>query len=132
MSAQPMYLSRFAPLHILLVEDTPADARLIQAILRPPSFKVTHVERLSDALAVLRATRVDVVLLDLMMPDSRGAETLHTVLEQAAGTAIVVITGNGDERDALDALAQGAQDYLIKGGANAETIVRSVRYAFER
>jgi PAS domain S-box-containing protein len=119
-------------LHILLVEDTPTDSQLIQTILRPPSFQVTAVERLSDALAVLRSTRVDVIVLDLMLPDSRGPETLHTVLEQAAGTAVVVITGNDDEQAALDAVAQGAQDYLIKGEANAETIVRSVRYAFER
>lgn len=130
MSAQPISASALTPLHILLVEDTPTDARLIQATLRPPSFEITHVERLSDALAVLRSGHVDVVLLDLMLPDSSGAETLNSVLVQAAGTAIVVITGN--ERTALDAAARGAQDYLIKGGANAETIVRSVRYAFER
>ena len=130
MSAQPISASALTPLHILLVEDTPTDARLIQATLRPPSFEITHVERLSDALAVLRSGHVDVVLLDLMLPDSSGAETLNSVLVQAAGTAIVVITGN--ERAALDAAARGAQDYLIKGGADAETIVRSVRYAFER
>jgi PAS domain S-box-containing protein len=130
MSAQPISASALTPLHVLLVEDTPTDARLIQATLRPPSFEVTHVERLSDAMAVLRSARVDVVLLDLMLPDSNGAETLDSVRVEAAGTAIVVITGN--ERAALDAASRGAQDYLIKGGANAETIVRSVRYAFER
>src|ERR1700756_2447270 len=98
MTAQQPSLSPFTPLHALLVEDTPTDARLIRATLRPPFFEVTHVERLSDALAVLRSKHVDVILLDLTLPDSSGTETLHSVLEQAAGTAIVVITGNGDER----------------------------------
>jgi PAS domain S-box-containing protein len=130
MPADPISLSPLTPLHILLVEDAPSDARLIQAILRPPSFEVTHVASLSDAMAVLRSAPVDVVLLDLMLPDSSGAETLDSVRVQAAGRAIVVITGN--ERAALDAASRGAQDYLIKGGANAETIVRSIRYAFER
>jgi len=132
MSAQPISASPFAPLHVLLVEDTAADARLIRAILRAPSFEVMHVERLSDALSALRSTYIDVILLDLMLPDSRGQATLRTVLEQAAGTPVVVITGNGDEQSALDAVAEGAQDYLIKGAANAEMIVRSVRYAHER
>jgi PAS domain S-box-containing protein len=117
------------PLRVLLIEDTPADAQLIQNILRSPSFEVTPVERLSDALAVLRSTHVDVILLDLMLPDRHGAETLH---KQAAGIPIVVITGHGDEETALDAIAQGAQDYLIKDAAAAETIVRSIRYAFAR
>jgi PAS domain S-box/PAS domain S-box len=127
-----MSLGAIAPLRILLVEDTSADARLIETILRVPAFEVMTVGRLSDALAVLRSTHIDVVLLDLMLPDSRGAETLQTVLEQALGIAIVIITGNDDEQTALDAVADGAQDYLIKGRTNAEAIVRSVRYAFER
>lgn len=132
MSAQPISLGPFAPLHILLVEDTTADARLIQAILRGSSFEVTLVERLSDALDVLRSRPVDVILLDLNLPDSRGSQTLDTILERAGSIAIVVLTGNGDEQAALDAVAQGAQDYLIKGIANADTIVRSIRYAVER
>ncbi|MEA2164388.1 MAG: hypothetical protein QOK37_2515 [Thermoanaerobaculia bacterium] len=116
-------------LRVLLIEDTPADAQLIQDILRSPSFAVTSVERLSDALTVLRETHVDVILLDLTLPDSHGAETLH---KQAAGIPIIVITGNGDEQTALDAIAQGAQDCLIKDAAAAESIVRSIRYAFAR
>ena len=120
-----------APLHILLVEDDPAPATLLQATLRQHSFLVTAVARLSSALAVLHVACVDVILLDLTLPDSKGAETLRAVLERAAGIAIVVLTGD-DERAALDAVAQGAQDCLNKGAVNAETIVRTVRFAFER
>jgi PAS domain S-box-containing protein len=120
-----------APLHILVVENDPADATLIQTTLRQHSFLVTTVARLSSALAVLHATCVDVILLDLTLPDSQGAETLRIILEQAAGIAIVVLTED-DERAALDAVAQGAQDCLSKGALHAETIVRTVRFAFER
>jgi PAS domain S-box-containing protein len=120
------------PLRVLLIEDTPADAQLIQHILRSPSFEVTPVERLSDALAGLRSTHIDVILLDLNLPDSHGADTLDAVLEHARHTPIVVLTGNDDKQAALDAVALGAQDYLIKGTANGEAIVRSIRYAFER
>ncbi|HEX3578113.1 MAG TPA: PAS domain S-box protein [Thermoanaerobaculia bacterium] len=132
MSAQSLSLNTLAPLHVLLVEDSPADARLIRGTLRPPSFAITAVERLSDALAVLRSTPVDVILLDLTLPDSRGLATLQTTRELARGTAVVVLTGNGDQQTAFDAVALGAQDYLVKGSANADTIVRSVRHAFER
>ncbi|MEA2336816.1 MAG: hypothetical protein QOE82_823, partial [Thermoanaerobaculia bacterium] len=121
-----------SPLRILLVEDSPIEAHLIRSILGSTSFRVTSVDRLADALTVLRSSDIDVILLDLNLPDSRGSDTLDTVLEHAAGIAIVVLTGNGDEEAALEAVALGAQDYLIKGTANGETIVRSIRYAFER
>jgi PAS domain S-box-containing protein len=132
MSALPTSRGLLSPLHVLLVEDSPIDAHLIRSILRSTSFQVTTVDRLSDALAVLRSATIDVILLDLNLPDSSGSETLDTVLDHAAGVAIVVLTGNGDEEAALDAVALGAQDYLIKGTANGDTIVRSIRYAYER
>ena len=132
MSAQALSLATLAPLHILLVEDSPADAALIKAMLRATAFEVTRVDRLSDAVAALRSKSIDVILLDLNLPDSRGSQTLQTVLETTREIAIVVITGNDGAQSALDAVAQGAQDYLIKGSANAETIVRSIRYAFQR
>jgi PAS domain S-box-containing protein len=132
MSDLPTSRGLLSPLHVLLVEDSPIDAHLIQSILRSTSFQVTTVDRLSDALAVLRSAKIDVILLDLNLPDSSGSDTLDTVLENAGSIAIVVLTGNGDEEAALDAVALGAQDYLIKGTANGETIVRSIRYAHER
>lgn len=121
-----------SPLRILLVEDSPVEAHLIRSILGATSFRVTSVDRLSDAVSVLRSSDIDVILLDLNLPDSQGSETLDTVLEHAGSIAIVVLTANGDEQAALDAVAMGAQDYLIKGTASGDTIVRSIRYAFER
>jgi len=132
MSALSIALDSLTPLRVLLVEDSPADADLIKAVLRPPAFEVISVDRLSEARAALRSKPIDVILLDLTLPDSRGSETLSTVVDQSRGVAIVVITGNDDAQTALDAVAHGAKDYLIKGRASAETIVRSVRYAVER
>ena len=120
------------PLRILLIEDTPADARLIQTILRPPSFEVTVVERLSSALALLHTMHIDVILLDLTLPDSRGPDALEAIREGSPGTAIVVIAGNDDLETALDAVARGAHHYVIKERSSEETIVSSVRQAFER
>jgi PAS domain S-box-containing protein len=132
MSALPTSHGLLSPLNVLLVEDSPIDAHLIRSILRSTSFRVTMVDRLSDALDVLRSAAIDVILLDLNLPDSSGSQTLDAVLEHAGSIAIVVLTGNGDERAALDAVALGAQDYLIKGTASGDTIVRSIRYAYER
>jgi PAS domain S-box-containing protein len=132
MSALPTSDHLPSPLRILLVEDSPPDVNLIRSILRSTSFQMTSVNRLSEALSVLRSAPIDVILLDLTLPDSQGADTLAAVLEQAGHTAIVVLTGDDDEQAALDAVALGAQDYLIKGSADAATIVRAIRYAFER
>src|SRR3954452_7714365 len=132
MSALPTSRGFFSPLRILLVEDSPIEAHLIGSILGLTSFQVTTVDRLSEAVNVLRSSAIDVILLDLNLPDSHGSQTLNAILQRAASTAIVVLTGNGDEQAALDAVALGAQDYLIKGTANGDTIVRSIRYAFER
>jgi len=132
MSALPTSHGLVSPLRILLVEDSPIDAHLIRSILRSTSFRLTTVDRLSDAVDVLRSSEIDVVLLDLNLPDSRGLQTLDAVLDQAGGIAIVVLTGDGDEQTALDAVALGAQDYLVKGSASGDTIVRAIRYAFER
>jgi formate hydrogenlyase transcriptional activator len=121
-----------SPLRVLLIATNPTDVQRIPNILRAPSFDVTAVERLSDALAVLHPTHIDVVLLDLSLTENRGADTLRIIVEHALGTAVVVIAENADEQAALRAMAQGAQDYLIKGEADEAMIVRSIRYAFER
>ena len=132
MSALPTFDRLPSPLRVLLVEDNPIDVNLIRCILRSSSFQLTSVDRLSAARSVLQSAAFDVILLDLKLPDSHGRDTLDAVLEHARQTAIVVLTGNDDEQAALDAVALGAQDYLIKGSADAETIVRALRYAFER
>jgi PAS domain S-box-containing protein len=119
----------------LLVEDNPADARLIREILKDSpagTFQLCHVHRLDSALEQLRQETFEVALLDLALPDSRGMATL-TVMQQASGSLpIVVLTGFDDERFALEAVRAGAQDYLVKGRFDSELLVRTIRYAVQR
>lgn len=123
------------PLRILLVEDNPGDARLIRETLREAAslhFDLMHVERLSAARAACESSAVDVVLLDLSLPDAHGLETLTQCLSFASEAPIIVLTGLDDERVAVQAVQAGAQDYLVKGGVDSTLLVRSIRYARER
>jgi signal transduction histidine kinase len=120
---------------ILLVEDNPGDARLVREMLADAGagpFELTHAERLGEASEHLRDREYDVVLLDLLLPDSRGLGTVLQVQSIAPGVAIVVLTGNDDETLALQAVQGGAQDYLVKGQGDGTLIARSLRYAIER
>jgi diguanylate cyclase (GGDEF)-like protein len=120
---------------LLLVEDDRADARFLRSCLArsrgtPPDL--VHVECMSDAVAALRRTDFDVVLLDLHLPDASG-ETCVREIKQASPTApIVVLSGEGSEEYALGILNEGVQDYLVKWDGEGKTILRSIRYAIER
>jgi PAS domain S-box-containing protein len=123
------------PIHILLVEDNPTDALLLrEALARFSStrFKLSHEERLGDALEHLSQESCDVVLLDLGLPDSQGLETLVKMREQAPRVPIVVLTGLTDETLGLKALQQRAQDYLVKGQVETNRLARVIDYAIER
>jgi signal transduction histidine kinase len=123
------------PLRILLVEDDEAHARLATLWLEEAGqfrFNIVRVERLSEAVAELAARAVDAVLLDLSLPDSEGLETFRVARAQAPTTPVVVMTGNGDERLALQAVQEGAQDYLVKGDIDGRLVVRALRHAIER
>ncbi len=120
---------------ILLIEDNPGDARLLQETLLEvgsTQFELVHVEQLKQGQTYLDTNPVDVILLDLSLPDSQGIETLIQTQRQASGTPIVVMTGLNDETLAMKALQRGAQDYLVKGQVNGDLLARSIRYAIER
>ena len=144
-------------LAILLVEDNPGDAELLQLLLgdesdvaasgmagvretgrvAQPAPQVTWVERVSEARAALghaeqAGTPFDVVLLDLSLPDARGLATVAAVRDAAPALPIVVLTGLDDEALAVQALAAGAQDYLVKGAVTGSGVRRAVRHAMER
>ena len=122
-------------IRVLLVEDNLGDAFLIEEKLKLSNnmwFQLLHVERLSEAIASLSAEKIDVILLDLSLPDSQGLETFLTLQEQASSLPIVVLTGMNDEDLAIQAVRQGAQDYLVKNTAIAELLVHAIRYAIER
>ncbi|MEE9602225.1 MAG: response regulator, partial [Thermoguttaceae bacterium] len=126
---------------VLLVEDNPIDARTVREVLseargamdvRHGLFTVTRVERLEPALELLVAERFSVVLLDLRLPDSDGLETLAQVRSAAGNTPIVVLAGVDDDRLALAAIQQGAQDFLAKGRLESSLLRRTIRHAVER
>jgi PAS domain S-box-containing protein len=119
---------------ILLVEDEPADARIIQAILAGNSaqYPVVHVERLSDALTCLSQQDFALLLLDLSLPDSSGFDTIGPIQTQAPQVPIIVLTGLDDEEVAVKAVQEGAQDYLVKGQIVASAFMRAIHYAIER
>lgn len=127
-------------MRILLIEDNQADARLIQELLKELSRPeqriaapdVVWANCLSQGLAALAEQKVDVVLLDLSLPDSHGLETLYQTQDRAGAVPIVVLTGNDEEMLAIKAVRQGAQDYLIKNEVSGPSLWRATCYAVER
>lgn len=118
---------------VLLVEDNPADARLLAELLSEVSgrpFALTAVGTLAAALE--RMADHEVVLLDLSLPDAHGPSAVERLTARARSIPIVVLTGTDDERVALEALEAGAQDYLLKAELSASLVTRSIRYAVAR
>lgn len=119
---------------VLLIEDNPGDADLVRLRLvegKSP-VNVNCVNRLSDGLASLTRETPSIVLLDLNLPDSHGAETFRRVLEHSPNVPVVVLSGQDDEALAVKAVHQGVQDYLIKGNISSKHLERAIRYAVER
>lgn len=120
---------------VLLVEDNPGDARLIRELLAdagPSEFKVMHVATVSDAINLVRESSVDVMLLDLSLPDNSGLDTVRRIGRQATEVPIIVMTGTDDSSLAMRAVQEGVQDYLIKGETSSDWLARCIRYAIER
>ncbi len=120
-------------LSVLLVEDSAGDARLIQELLRDHStLRLVWVETLAAGLARLAQSAVDLVLLDLALPDSQGLDTVTRVVRDHPALPVIVLTGREDDGVALAALTAGAEDYLVKGAIEPGMLVRSIQYAYER
>lgn len=122
-------------LKILLIEDNLAEARLLQEFIKltkSQNFGLVHVQRLQDGINQLNSQKYDVILLDLTLPDSQGLSSIPQLLQQNPSNPIIVLTNTNDEELGIEAVRQGAQDYLVKRHVNPDTLVRSVRYAVER
>lgn len=119
---------------VLLIEDNAGDADLtrLRLVEGNSDVQVQCVDRLAAGLACLAEQQTSLVLLDLNLPDSRGAATYRSVLEKAPGVPVVILSGQDDEVLAGKALHQGAQDYLVKGKFDAKALNRAMRYAIER
>jgi phosphoserine phosphatase RsbU/P len=120
--------------NVLLIEDNPGDADLLRLRLveGKADVHVNCVPRLSDALACLDADTPSLVLLDLNLPDSHGAETFRRILQKAPNVPVVILSGQDDEALAIKAVHQGVQDYLVKGDVTSKQLERALRYAVER
>ena len=120
--------------HVLLIEDNPGDADLVRLRLveSNPAVDVACVNRLADGLESLKRESPSLVLLDLNLPDSQGAETFRKILEKAPDVPVVILSGQDDQGLAIKALHQGVQDYLVKGGFTSSDLDRAMRYAVER
>jgi signal transduction histidine kinase len=122
------------PLTVLLVEDNEGDARLIAELLGPSAgeFRLEHVDRLALGLERLGRGGVDVVLLDLGLPDSHGSATLTALRSAASVVPVIILTATGDEALATRMVRAGAQDYLAKAEVDGHLLRRAIHYAVER
>ncbi len=126
---------RETPIRVLLIEDDAGDAHVIRETLAEVTtapIDVQWVDRLVTGLEHLATDGVDVVLLDLSLPDSRGLTTLVRASARAPQVPIIVLTTLDDEAVAVKAVREGAQDYLVKGEIDSNLLVRAMRYAIER
>jgi len=122
-------------LQVLLVEDNAGDARLLREMFskeRPDSFELTHLLRMSEAVIHLAKGGVDIILLDMGLPDGHGLDTVRRAHAVAPGVPVIVLTGLDDEALAAEAMKEGAQDYLIKGQIENRALPRALRHAIER
>jgi DNA-binding NarL/FixJ family response regulator len=123
------------PIRILLIEDNPFDAYLVEVFLEQGlNMPVTlaHATGLAAGLSMIGAQAFDVILLDLNLPDSAGLDTFSKVHARVSGVPIVVLSADDEEDAALAAVRMGAQDYLVKGMTDSYLLARSLQFAIER
>ncbi|HVZ26980.1 MAG TPA: response regulator, partial [Sediminibacterium sp.] len=122
-------------LSVLIVEDNPGDLFLLEENLRLTriSFKeVFKAASAAEAIEILQQNTIDVVLLDLSLPDSSGFNSYSLIESHASALPIIVLTGLSDTELALETMANGAQDYLIKGEFDDRLLAKSIQYSIER
>lgn len=128
-------MSQPITIHVLFIEDSGIDANLYRDYLSPSdgiNYQIEVTTHLRDGLLHLAKGKFDIVLLDLVLPDSHGLESLVRIVDQFPCIPVVVLTGLDMKQTAIDALRYGAQDYLIKGQINSDLLSRSIRHALER
>lgn len=125
------------PINGLLIEDDPNDVTLFMEHMRSaqgpsPRFLFQNASTLKQGLEILARGGVDVVLLDVMLPDGHGIETVHRLRASFPDVPVVVLTGLPDEAVGIEALRFGAQDYQVKGSITGHSLKRTISYAIER
>ncbi|MCX7620910.1 MAG: response regulator [Acidimicrobiales bacterium] len=123
------------PLRLLGVEDDPTDATWLELMLSNADvcpYTLRVVSSMADAQTSMAFSEFDCVLLDLSLPDTEGIESVRRILDVEPSMPVVVFTGTNDQELGLEAIEAGAQDYLVKGQATGNTILRSARWAAAR
>lgn len=121
--------------HILFVEDDPDLASALETAFRDTDtadFVIERATTLGAAITLLGLREIDVILLDLNLPDSRGLETFLKLQRIAPELPVIILSGLADEGLAVESVRAGAQDYAVKGSLSVSVLVRTVRYALER
>jgi DNA-binding response OmpR family regulator len=122
-------------LKILVVEDTPGDVFLIKFYLEeidPDNYEIKSVDNLTEAHQMMSRENFDVILLDLHLPDSQGLMTVKHSVEKFPNDVFIVLTGLSDERIGLEAVKNGAQDFLVKGRIDSKSLDSSIKFSFQR
>ncbi len=120
---------------VLLIEDNPGDAGLIKEYLNESTethFQITHATTLKEGLLFASKNNLDIFLLDLSLPDSKGLKTLSKVRHAHPEKPVIVLTGNNDLSVSKQAIQEGAQDFLVKGKIDNDLLIRSITYAIQR
>ncbi len=120
---------------VLIIEDNPGDARLIEEMLKEAKrfqFNFFNHKTLSEGLEELLKSEINVILLDLNLPDCTGLNTISIIREKVEAMPIIILTGRDDEELAINSLKLGMQDYLVKGKIDPVLLERSILYAIER
>lgn len=120
---------------ILMIEDDEQDVEIVRELLslNQNSITLKHRRTLSTGITFLHETNsIDLVLLDLCLSDTQGLETFHKIHEMFPCLPLVILSGNTDETIAIEAMQDGAQDFLVKGRFNSTLLSRTIQYALER
>jgi PAS domain S-box-containing protein len=120
--------------NILLIEDNPGDAQLVKIYMKDAAFKyeLFVADTFFEGMDILNKHEVDIVLLDLSLPDSQGFKTLNRYLETVQNIPVIVLTGVNNEIVGNQAVKAGAQDFLVKGQLDGKLLGRAIRYAIQR
>jgi signal transduction histidine kinase len=124
-----------ANIHILLIEDNPGDVVLAKEYLGATKLKITQIGEagsIAQAIEYIQNNKPDIILADLSLPDSMGIETFYVLKDNYPAIPVIILTGLSDENMGLDAVRNGAQDYLVKGNYDEQLIEKSIVYSIER
>lgn len=120
---------------ILYIEDNSSDSRLIKELLLEDSdqdYKVISREKLADGLNYLGQNTVDVILLDLSLPDSVGYDTFEKVKSVALDIPIIILTGSSLQRESLKQCLDNAKNYLVKGNIDSHSLISAIKQAIQK